>query len=121
MIVDFSEAQERVPLPEGAHDATIVDYRTQFSRTGDEYLVFTLSVQGALGDYWCGLKPAQTWKLAGFIHAAVGKRPPAQEVEIDPGKLVGRVVRVLVLKDDQNRPKIDRVYPVQGGESEAPY
>lgn len=107
--IDFSKTEERSGwntshIDEGLHKMTIVGLQETNAQDGTDMLVYALvPVEAKLKTrkfpYYCKLQQNQFWKLRDLLVAA-GETVPKKALQIDPGKVIGRVVAADVVDDE---------------------
>jgi hypothetical protein len=103
--------------PEGDYLAKVVKVEDSTSNAGNEQWVFTIMVKGdqrSTYPYYCGIDEKQAWKVRKMFIAA-GIQVPKKMVLVDPNKLVGKEVGIVLVDDEyEGRMKsvIDEFIPV---------
>lgn len=113
-------------MPEGEYLAKVVDVQEKESaKDGQPMWLFILELvdhRGACYPYYCKLQANQLWKVRNLFLSA-GVDLPKAKVSVNPNKVVGKQLIVLLEDDEyQGRQKsnIAGVYPVPSGPIEGP-
>lgn len=131
--VDFTNVKEMnfVPrrVPAGEYRAKITkveDHTSQSNKTGKaDNWVFTIVLNAHSRNtypYYCGFDEKQAWKIRNLC-IAVGIAVPKKRIMVDPNKLVGKELGVL-MDDDEYEGKlksaVQAVFPTDELSSDAP-
>lgn len=109
--LDFSKTEERSSwntrqIPEGLHKMKIEAVTETEAQDGTAMLVYALvptdsRYKSRRFPYYCKLQQNQLWKLRDLLVAA-GESVPKKAVQIDPAKVVGKLVAAEVEDDSYN-------------------
>lgn len=120
--LDFSKTEERSgwntrQMPEGLYAAKVAAVETTEAQDGTAMLVYAFVPEDSKYKtrrfpYYCKLQQNQLWKLRDLLVAA-GESVPKKALQIDPEKIVGKVVAIEIEDDSWNgqiRSQVQSVY-----------
>ena len=130
--IDFTKTEERSgwntrQIPEGLYKAKVAAVQETEAQDGTAMLVYAFVPEDSRFKsrrfpYYCKLQQNQLWKLRDLLVAA-GETVPKRAVNIDPEKIVGKLVAIEVEDDSYNgnvRSSVNGVYGTDILEDEDP-
>lgn len=117
--VDFTGVNSTARMDDGEYLGTIKEVtQEKSSNSGNEMLVFTITVEGSDFKYYCPLIENSLWKLRDLLECA-GFEVPESKMDLDLDELVGVEIGVVIENETyqgKQRPKV--VATVEPGEAE---
>lgn len=120
--IDFSKVEERSgwntrQIPEGIYEAKVESVQNTEAQDGTGMLVYALvpnnpAYKTRRFPYYCKLQQNQLWKLRDLLVAA-GQSVPKKALQIDPEKVIGKLVAIEVEDDTYNgtvRSQVQGIY-----------